>query len=70
MNSLPYPYQEGFRLKVIPFLRQIMGSIAGPWDLIPEDEIRYAWSGAFPDDQSQLDDDRVAVISKLVSFRL
>jgi len=44
MKYLPKFYQEGFRLSVIPFIHEAMGSTIGPWDAIPENEIRYAWS--------------------------
>jgi hypothetical protein len=68
MCYLPSPYQEAFRTGMIPHLRRIMGSTAGPWDPVSDDDIRSAWTNAFPDEESQMKDDHVAVISKLASL--
>lgn len=66
MNNLPAAYRDTFRKQFVPHLRQMAGE-SDPWEHLSETEIRYIWSSTFQEN-SQLSDDLIWVISKLVSL--
>jgi hypothetical protein len=66
MLHLPITIREEFRLRFVPFLRELAGSI-GPWDTFSEDQITYVWYATFPDFNSQIEDGLLWVVTKLVS---
>ena len=66
MLHLPISVREDFRVRFVPLLREFAGSV-GPWDSLTEDQIAYIWYGTFPDFNSQIEDDLLWIVTKLVS---
>ena len=67
IRDLPATFQNGFRSRFVPMLRQFTGTL-GPWDNPEDHNIRGLWCIAFPTYLSQIPDGLFLIISKLVRY--
>jgi hypothetical protein len=68
MNHLPAAVRDNFRIRFIPVLRQLAGSL-GPWDSLEAGQITHVWYVAFPQFNSQIDEGLLWIVTKLVMCR-
>jgi hypothetical protein len=65
MSDLPEGYRNVFRLEFVPYIRYIAG-LRGPWEQLTPTDIGNCGGDLFGDGESQLGDDLIGIISKLV----